>query len=151
MRKGGVTDNESVKWSPDYPLFNTKQHLEVSGKPGVYRIRAFAEHGKPLPIPRFGGVDPLGILHIGKSKNLGARIRMFRQAAEGLKASHHAGIEFFEWNFDKIAPRERLRFDYFETSSEREALKLERLLHEEYRKEFFDRPPLDGTSGQAGK
>ena len=76
---------------------------------------------------------------------------MFRQAAEGLKASHHAGVEFFEWKFEKVISREKLRFDYFETPTEQEALKLERLLHEEYRKEFFDRPPLDGTSGQAGE
>lgn len=140
--------NESPKWSSDYPLFDTKHHLEVSGMPGVYRIRAFTEQGKPLPIPRLGGVDSLGILHIGKSKNLGRRIRMFRQAAEGLKASHHAGLEFFKWKFEQIIPHDKLRFDYFETSTEPEALKLERLLHEEYRKEFFDRPPLDGTSGQ---
>ena len=144
-------DNANLKWSLDYPLFDSNQHLEVSGKPGVYRIRAFTEQGKPLPIPRLGGVDALGILHIGKSKNLGTRIRMFRQAAEGLRASHHAGLEFFEWKFEKIVPREKLRFDYFETSTEQEALKLERSLHEEYRNEFFDRPPLDGTSGQTGK
>ena len=76
---------------------------------------------------------------------------MFRQAVEGLKASHHAGIEFFEWKFEKLIPRDGLHFDYLETSSEQEALKLERLLHEEYREEFLDRPPLDGTSGQTGE
>jgi len=75
---------------------------------------------------------------------------MFRQASEGLRASHHAGREFFEWHFQKLIPRERLRFDYFETTTEQEALKLECLLHEEYRKKFLDRPPLDGTSGQIG-
>lgn len=142
--------SEDLKWSPTHPLFNTKRHLEVSGKPGVYRIRGFTEHGQPLPICRLGAVDPLGILHIGKSNDLGKRIRIFRQAAEGLKASHHAGREFFEWHFEKRIPRDRLRFDYCEASSEEEALKLERLLHEEYRRKFLDRPPLDSTSGQTG-
>ncbi len=139
------------EWSPAYPLFNNKHHLELRDKPGVYRIRAFTEHGEPLPIGRFGGVDSLGILHIGKSKNLGTRIRMCRQAAEGLRAPHHAGHEFFEWHFERHIPRERVRFDYIETSTEQEALKLERLLHEEYRKKFLDRPPLDSTSGQTGE
>ena len=111
-------ENENLKWSPAYPLFNTKHHLELRDKPGVYRIRAFTEHGEPLCIGRFGGVDPHGILHIGKSGNLGTRIRMCRQAAEGLKASHHVGREFSKWHFERLIPRERLRFDYIETSTE---------------------------------
>ena len=143
-------EDESLEWSPAYPLFKTERHLAVMGKPGVYRIRAFTEYGDPLPIGRFAGVDPLGILHIGKSGNLGRRIRSFRQAAQGLKAAHHAGREFCEWRFERLVPPERLRFDCFVTSTEQEALRLERALHQEYRNRFLDRPPLDGTSGQTG-
>lgn len=142
---------ENVKWSRSYPLFNSKEHLKMSGKPGVYRIRSLTHKGESFSIHRLGGIDTEGILHIGKSRNLGRRIRTFRQAAEGLKASHHAGLEFFHWGFENVIPRERLHFDHFETGSEQEALKLERLLHEEYRKKYLDRPPLDGTSGQAGE
>ncbi len=140
---------EGIKWSMAYQLFNSKDHLEVKGKPGVYRIRAFTEDGEPLTLNRVRGADREGILHIGKSKNLGTRIRMFRQAAEGLKASHHAGCEFHNWQYQNLIPRDRLRFDYFKTSTESEALRLERLLHEQYRSLFLDRPPLDGTSGQS--
>jgi hypothetical protein len=143
-------EDESLKWSPAYPLFNSKCHLAVKGKLGVYRIRAFTEYGEPLPICRLGGVDRLGILHIGKSVKLGDRIQMFRRAAEGLKAAHHAGREFYEWRFERLIPHERLHFDYFDTSTGREALSLERALHQEYRNKFLDRPPLDGTSGQTG-
>lgn len=142
---------KDIQWSQPFPLFNAQHYLEVIKRPGVYRVRAFTEHGEPLSIPRLCGVDQLGILHIGKSNNLGTRIRMFRQAAGGLKASHHGGREFFEWRFDKLIPRERLRFDYFETATEEEALKLERSLHKEYRRNFLDRPPLDGTSGQSSE
>jgi hypothetical protein len=141
---------EEIKWSPVFPLFNSKKHLDAGGKPGVYRIRAFAGSGEALSISRLGGVDPEGILHIGKSKNLGRRIRTFRQAAEGLQAAHHAGCEFYDWDFEKIIPRGRLRYDYAIASTEKDALNLERSLHEEYRKKYFDRPPLDGTSGQTG-
>ena len=142
---------ENIQWSRAYLLFNSREHLEVSGKPGVYRIRAFNDKGESLSIHRLGGIDTEGILHIGKSSNLGRRIRTFRQAAEGLKASHHAGLEFFHWGFEKVTTQESLRFDHFETGSDQEALKLERFLHEEYRKKYFDRPPLDGTSGQSGE
>ena len=118
----------------------------VGGKPGVYRIRVLTDEGESLLIHRLGGIDTEGILHIRKSGNLGRRIRTFRQAAEGKKAAHHAGLEFFHWGFGKVIPRERLHFDHIETGSEQEALKLERLLHEEYRNKYLDRPPLDGTS-----
>jgi len=139
---------DSIQWSTVYPIFGGKHHLALGGKPGVYRIRAFTAPGKPLAINRLGEVDLLGVLHIGKSKNLGRRIRTFRQAAEGLKAPHHAGREFSGWGFEKIIPRAMLHFDYFTTTSEEKALELERQLHEQYRRKFFDRPPLDSTSGQ---
>ena len=141
-------ESESITWSVPCALFDTKDHLDVGGKPGVYRIRAFTDRNEPMIIHRVNGVDALGILHIGKSKNLGRRIRTFRQAAEGLKAAHHAGCEFHEWGFESIIPRNRLRYDYAITRTDQEALKVERYLHEEYRKRHFDRPPLDGTSGQ---
>lgn len=141
--------SDSLKWSLAYPLFGTKHHLEISGKPGVYRIRAFAPDDNPLPIPRANGVDPAGILHIGKSNDLGRRLRFFRQAAEGKKASHHAGREYARWHFEKLVPREQLRFDYLLVNDGTESLALERRLHEEYRFVYLDRPPLDGTSGQS--
>ena len=56
-------ESESVKWSLAYPLFSTKHHLELNGKPGVYRIRVFPEQEEPLPIHRLGGIDHAGILH----------------------------------------------------------------------------------------
>jgi excinuclease UvrABC nuclease subunit len=138
----------SFNWSEPFPLFDTKHHLTVSGKPGVYRIRVFKPEGEPSPISRLAGLDSEGVLHIGKSNSLGRRIRQFRQAAEGLKASQHAGREFVKWKFERMIPRERLRFDYFETEDEREALRLEKSLHDDYRLRFLDRPPLDSTSGQ---
>ena len=141
-------DDESIGWSAPCALFNTKDHLDVGGKPGVYRIRVFTDRNEPMKIHRVNGVDSLGILHIGKSKNLGLRIRTFRQAAEGLKAAHHAGCEFHEWGFENIIPRNRLRYDYAITRTDQEALKMERYLHEKYRKTYFYRPPLDGTSDQ---
>jgi len=144
-------ENKILKWSLDYPVFNNTSHLEIRNKPGVYRIRAYEESGKPLHIQRLGGVDSLGILHIGKSKNLKGRINFFRQSSEGKHDSHHAGYEFYIWVFKKIIPLDKLRFDYIETPTEQEALRIERLLHIEYREQFFDRPPLDSTSGKKGK
>ena len=142
--------DDNLEWSPACPLFGTKHHLDVRGRPGVYRIRAFRDD-EPLAIQRANGIDSLGILHIGKSNDLGRRLRFFRQAAEGKKASHHAGREYVEWCFERLASLESLRFDYVLTADAAEALALERQLHKTYRHTYLDRPPLDGTSGQSDR
>lgn len=134
-------------WSEPHSL-TSGHHLEVGDRPGVYRIRAFASTGEPLAIPRAADVDVLGILHIGKSITLGKRLRVFRQAAEGLNAPHHAGKEFKQWGFARSFPFVHLKFDYLLVDNGAEALKLERQLHEEYRQRYLDRPPLDSQSGQ---
>jgi excinuclease UvrABC nuclease subunit len=139
---------QGLEWSLAYLLLDREPWAHVPARPGVYRIRAFAEEGGPLPIARAGGVDREGILHIGKANDLRRRIRLFCRAAQGLRASHHAGGEYVRWHFDRLVPRERLRFDYLVVPDEQRALTLERTLHEEYRERFLDRPPLDGTSGQ---
>ena len=142
--------DETPNWSPAYPLFDADAYLEVGSRPSVYRIRAFTKQGEPRPIPRLAGVDTMGILHIGKSKDLHRRIGYFRTAAAGAPAAHKAGREFSEWGFERLLPLANLCFDHVETATERDALNLERRLHEDYRNSFLDRPPLDGTSGQRG-
>lgn len=138
-----------ISWSRSFGLFNSDHHLELRDKCGVYRIRVFNVEAKSVPIARLNGVDELGILHIGKSINLGVRIRTFRQAAEGKSAPHPAGRAFRTWEFEKVFPKEWLRFDYTFTSTDEESLRLESSLHEEYRRRYLDRPPLDGQSGQS--
>jgi len=139
---------DQLRWSGTY-LLTSGHHLEVRKRPGVYRIRAFNSQGQAMPVRRLNGLDPLGILHIGQSIKLGVRVRTFRQAAEGLRAPHQAGIQFNYWGFAGIFPLQHLRFDYVLVQSQNEAIRLERQLHEEYRRQYLDRPPLDGTSGQS--
>jgi excinuclease UvrABC nuclease subunit len=142
--------SQDIKWFGPFRLFNLRsgKTLEVDKKPGVYRVRAFAENGRPLQIKRLAGGDPLGILHIGKSVTLRSRIQAFRRSSEDGRNGHKAGIEFYEYQFDELIPLTTLRYDYVFAKTEQEALELERNLHEEYRKQYLDRPPLDGTSGQ---
>lgn len=137
-----------LKWSQAFPLFESDHHRPLIGRPGGYRIRAFTSRGTPRKISRMAGTDRDGILHIGKSGNLGKRIRHCRQSAEGIRGGHHAGREYFEWGFDRLAPPKLLRYDYVVTRTEKRALALERRLHEGYRRRYLDRPPLDSTSGQ---
>ncbi len=138
------------KWVGPFSLFNLRPgtDLQVDNRLGVYRIRAFEANGKALAINRLRGCDPLGILHIGKSVNLRTRIQAFRRSAEDGRNGHKAGIEWDEYGFEEHLPVDRLRFDYVYVGTEDEALQLENKLHEEYRRKYLDRPPLDGTSGQ---
>jgi len=54
---------------------------------GIYRVRVTSAEGVPIPIPRIGGTDPVGILNIGRSgyrtsktnRSLGQRLREFWQ------------------------------------------------------------------------
>ena len=137
-----------ISWSGTYPL-TSGHHLELGRRPGVYRIRVFTRDGRPVPIPRLNGIDELGILHIGHSEQLGLRVRVFRQAAEGLKAPHPAGRQFHQWGFASRFRPQDLRFDYVITIDKADAIKLERHLHEEYRLRYLDKPPLDAQSGQS--
>ena len=140
--------DEGLSWSRTYPVFGTPKGLSVGRKPGVYRVRAFGEEGLPMPISRLGGVDPLGILHIGKSVDLERRLNDFRRAARGRRSPHKAGVEFAKWRFERVVPISRLYFDYVETTDEPEALRLESVLQNDYRFLLLDRPPLDCTSGR---
>lgn len=104
--------------------------------------------GQAAPIHRLNGTDRDGILHIGQSGNLRRRIPEFYRAAKSGNGNHQAGNEFQNWKFRKEFPLKSLRFDYVETGDRRQAVRLERALHQRYRQRFLDRPPLDGTSGQ---
>jgi len=134
-------------WSATYRLVS-QDHLQIQHRPGVYRIRAYNDSDQAIPIARANGVDGLGLLHIGQSIRLGTRIREFRQAAEGRKAAHPAGREYKRWEFSRLFPFGQLRFDYVLEDNQAEAIKVERELHEEYRRRYLDRPPLDSQSGQ---
>ena len=135
-------------WHGPFALTRDGIKENVKESPGVYRIPAFDAHGRPVSICRANGVDAHGILHIGQSVGLRGRILAFLLAAQGGSAAHHAGNEFFQWEFGQRFPVEHFRFDYILARSSEYAKKLERELHEAYRLRYLDRPPLDGTSGQ---
>lgn len=137
-----------AKWSPPQLLLKGREGLELKDRPGVYRIRAFTKQGKPRCIRRAAGVDREGILHIGETKHLRQRVRMFRNAATGGKADHKAGKEFKKWGFKNLAPLEILRLDFYETDTKEDAQALEKRLFELYRKRLLDRPPLEATTGR---
>jgi len=60
---------------------------------GIYQIRVVNEHGIPIPIPRFGGVDDQGIIYLGKSGAPDARTdrSLATRIQEFISRSHSGG------------------------------------------------------------
>jgi hypothetical protein len=88
-------------------------------------------------------------LHIGKSHDLFQRLKSFRKGAILRKfPAHFASGEFFKWGFEAVIAKEDLCFDFVPSENEEAARKHETELHRSYRRNFLDRPPLDGTSGE---
>jgi len=145
-----IQGNKSrLPWRGPFPLAPDAIKQNVKQTIGVYRIRAFDGDGRPVSICRANGVDADGILHVGQSGRLRARLKEFLRGAYRGARGHRAGREFHEWGFGERYPVQHLRFDYRPTRTPKYAKKLERKLHENYRAQYLDRPPLDGTSGQS--
>ena len=123
----------------------------VDSTPGVYRVRIFNTDGKPSPIRRALGVDTDGILDIGESNNLRKRLREFWGCARGKYYPHSAGIEYRKWKLDQHWPLEQLHFDFIHVREKADAEKLELRMIDNYRKQFYDRPPLNKSQGKRWK
>ncbi len=127
---------------------NATYSSQLPDSPGIYRIRALTSTQKPASIPRCNGTDPNGILHIGETKYLRTRVRDFRNAAFHSGEAHAAGWEFCDSGFTSQFSKEMIYYDFAERESKEAAEECERALHEEYRKRFHDKPPLDANRGK---
>ncbi|HUO04523.1 MAG TPA: hypothetical protein VMU16_04930 [Candidatus Binataceae bacterium] len=138
-------------WSK--PMALSKQTINGNSKEraGVYRIRAFSGDGIPIRISRCQGVDHDGILHIGESVSIRRRLREFLYSASTGKLAAGTGTKFHRYGFHEQFAMSSLYFDFVETNDKGQAEKLEFDLHEEYRRKFHDKPPLDGSRGKRGK
>lgn len=85
---------------------------------------------------------------IGESEDLYRRIGGFEGRARGKKYSHSEADEYSEWELSKYFPLEHLYFEYILADSKDEAERLEYELIEEYRKMYFDTPPLNKSQGK---
>ncbi len=127
---------------------NAAYKAQLPYSPGIYRIRALTSPQKAASIPRCNGTDPHGVLHIGETADLRTRVRAFRNAAFGSGNSSAAGCEFRGSGFASQFPKETIYYDFDEMASKEAAVEGELALHDEYRKRFHDKPPLDSSIGK---
>jgi len=130
---------------PKFRISNANFHLNVPAVPGVYKIFSLDESEKPIPLPRVLGIDPFGVLYIGKSDNLKNRVRMlWRVLQPNYKASAHTfGMNYKSLQIIQDAfPYDTLAIEYEENP---EAKKHEKSLIESYRQVYGEVPPLNGS------
>ena len=121
-------------------------------EPIVYRLRVLANGGRAFRrIRRATGVDDLGVLGIGESGRGRSRLRDFWKAAAGEARSHRAGRDFAWYEFGEVFGLDLLRVEFVRLGSKDLAEAVEAALIEEYRSDFKDRPPLNGSSGKVRK
>jgi hypothetical protein len=84
------------KWSKWVDIESAKSKTGSFNDFGVYEVRAVNQSNSPIPINRFIGIDPLGILYIGRSgyggknsaRTIANRIREF------LQRQHSGGVTY---------------------------------------------------------
>jgi hypothetical protein len=108
---------------------------------GVYQIR-WAINGKPKVIRRANGDDYSGLLYIGETKNLRARIKGFWLYVIRGRGRHTAGWTYWYYNFNKKFPPKQLEVRWA-TCSEFERLFWEDELLQDYGGKYLDKPPLN--------
>lgn len=117
-----------------------------TGCRGVYKLVSLDESGHPIPVPRFLGTDPDGILYIGCSPQRTLRERI----ADLIKATHpryKGGSHIFGRKYKRIAVVLDNRFPFnslalsFEVAED--PLSTERKMIDEYRARFGEEPPFN--------
>ncbi len=134
------------RWSP-YVDFDTP--IDYSG-PAVYRWRMVDGDGFPIPVSRFIGVDPEGVVTIGKARDLSRRISQFRT---GLRkgAGHSEANRLYD--LCQVRKTRRaisslgLEVQYRKCKTELEAVEEERRLLNAYFRKHGELPPLNRSGG----
>ncbi|MBZ0119464.1 MAG: hypothetical protein K8H88_20915 [Sandaracinaceae bacterium] len=139
---------DQLRWSKPLPISNELARHAGDG-PIVYRVCAFDDTNKPRAIPRAAGSDATGTLDVGESGRGSRRLRTLSRVLHGKKGSHRAAWEYRWYHFSEVFPLAQLRLQFVQVKSKELAEAIECQLLEEYRTEYLDRPPLNGSGGKA--
>ena len=135
-----MRDYDWTGWCKWIPL--VKAHDEgfamISEGAGAYTIAATA-----LKIPRVTGIDRRGLLYIGETSDLRARISMFYDCVQRGHQSHMAGWQYNMVGFERCAPVESLRVRWRRAKDRKEALAVQLKLLHVYVLNHCELPPLN--------
>ena len=128
--------NNWKEWTDWQPLHSCLSSLPTG--PGAYMIAA------KKSIHRAVGKDIEGILDIGESKTLRARVRSFISCASGAQQSGHmAGWRYNKYDFESNFPLSTLYISWHAAATKLEAYALEGHMLREYIEQHKELPPLN--------
>jgi hypothetical protein len=113
----------------------------------VYEVRIVDSQRNPIPIPRFLGLDPNGILCIGQTKNMEARRKQFKRGRSG-RFGHSEGnlLHILEESAGLKEVHPNARYEYRSLPSEEGSLRdRECSLITRYVRRFGEVPPLNSA------
>ena len=125
-------------------LLNREKIADLPENPGVYRIYAYSNE-EPIEINRFANKDKQGLLYIGRTKNLKARLNNFLLSSDTNKRTHnHSGALKYRNNhiIREALKNHTICFEYFELDEDVIKNKETELLNQ-YSSLFGEYPPLN--------
>jgi hypothetical protein len=127
---------------------NQFRNEDWSACPGCYIL-----YREDRPVPRIGGVDPKGILYIGKGDSILRRVKSLRdsviynaahdQTACIIKGHNSLSQKFYRMR--KNIAVENLCIRIFQLNKNIESTYLETYLLEKYASQFGELPPINGS------
>lgn len=119
-----------------------KKFNNIHNVPGVYFVRR-SKNGKPISIPRLGGVDHKGILYIGSAKKLRRRVRELWKGINGQVEAHTIGKTIIFCKISEIVNLDEYEISWEELKTHENAVGQEWTAIKSYADKHKEPPPLN--------
>ena len=142
-------------WSAWETIENGKLPKGSFNHLGIYQIRAVTSDGGPIPIHRLVGVDPLGVLYIGRSGYNPDR-SIANRIGEFIRGKNHSGGKTYaraKHVLDKFpqCSGHSLQARAMRIETKEEINKAESRELCEYHEKYAELPPFNSARSNAGK
>lgn len=130
-----------IKW---YKLKDlaVKKFNNIRNVSGIYFVR-WSRNGKPVSIPRLGGLDHKGILYIGSAKKLRRRVRELWKGINGQVEAHTVGKTIIFCKISEIVNMDDYEISWEELSTHENAVGQEWAAIALYAEKYKEPPPLN--------
>ncbi|MEM0049005.1 MAG: hypothetical protein QW424_01525 [Candidatus Bathyarchaeia archaeon] len=130
-----------IKWCKLKNLADERFN-NIHDVPGIYFVR-WSRNGKPVSIPRLGGIDHKGILYIGSAARLRRRIRELWEGIKGRVEAHTIGKTIIFCKISDIINLNEYEISWEELKTREDALGQEWAAIKSYVDKYKEPPPLN--------
>ena len=130
-----------IKW---YKLKDlaVKNFDDIRNVSGIYFVR-WSRNGKPISIPRLGGVDHKGTLYIGSAVKLRRRVRELWKGINGQVEAHTIGKTIIFCKIFEIVNLDEYEISWEELETHGNAIGQEWAAIKSYADKYKEPPPLN--------